>query len=97
MVIKIFQSIRTPLQKYCKTTYNGAAQPEYSISGTGTIDNSGAFPVWTIQYDLIQSGKSILTAANGVPDGYLEAVITTNPAGKKSVQVVRPNTFRPKH
>lgn len=57
---------------------------DIQISGTGTIDNSGAFPVWTIQYDLIQSGKSILTAANGVPAGYLEAVITTNP-DKKSV------------
>lgn len=68
-------TITIPLQKYCKTTYNGAAQPEYSISGTGTIDNSGATPVWTIKYDFIQSGKSILTKANGVPLGYLLAVI----------------------
>ena len=69
-------TITIPLQKYCKTTYNGAAQPEYSIKGTGTIDNSGATPVWTIRYDFIQSGKSILTKGNGVPLGYLEAVIT---------------------
>ncbi len=68
-------TITIPLQKYCKTTYNGAAQPEYSISGTGTIDNSGATPVWTIKYDFIQSGKSVLTKANGVPLGYLQAVI----------------------
>lgn len=68
-------TITIPLQKYCKTTWNGAAQPEYSISGTGTIDNSGATPVWTIKYDFIQSGKSILTKANGVPLGYLQAVI----------------------
>lgn len=68
-------TITIPLQKYCKTTYKGAAQPEYSISGTGTIDNSGATPVWTIKYDFIQSGKSILTKANGVPLGYLQAVI----------------------
>jgi len=68
-------TITIPLQKYCKTTWNGAAQPEYSISGTGTIDNSGATPVWTIKYDFIQSGKSILTKGNGVPLGYLQAVI----------------------
>ena len=74
-------TITIPLQKYCKTTWKGAAQPEYSIQGTGTIDSSGAFPVWTIRYDFIQSGKSILTAGNGVPLGYLEAKITTNPAG----------------
>jgi hypothetical protein len=69
-------TITIPLQKYCKTTWKGAAQPEYSIQGSGTIDNSGAKPVWTIKYDLIQSGKTILTAANGVPLGYLEAVIS---------------------
>ena len=68
-------TITIPLQKYCKTTYNGAAQPEYSISGTGTIDNSGATPVWTIKYVFFQSGKSILTAGNGVPAGFLQAVI----------------------
>jgi hypothetical protein len=68
-------SITIPLQKYCKTTWKGAAQPEYSIQGTGTIDTSGPVAVWTIKYDLIQSGKSILTAGNGVPAGYLLAVI----------------------
>src|SRR5665647_1464007 len=68
-------TITIPLQKYCMTTYKGAAQPQYSISGTGTIDNSGATPVWTIKYDFIQSGKSILTKGNGVPLGYLQAVI----------------------
>lgn len=74
-------AITIPLQKYCKTTYKGAAQPEYSIQGSGTIDNSGAFPVYTIKYDFIQGGSTILTKANGVPAGYLEAKITTNPAG----------------
>jgi hypothetical protein len=76
-------NITIPLQKYCKTTYNGAAQPEYSIQGTGTIDNSGAYPVWTIKYDFIQSGQSIGSIANqyGWPTTYFEAVITTNPAG----------------
>jgi hypothetical protein len=69
-------TINIPLQKFCKTTWKGAAQPEYSIQGTGTIDNSGAKPVYTIKYDLIQSGKTILTAGNGVPLGYLLAVIS---------------------
>lgn len=79
-------TITIPLQKYCKTTYKGAAQPEYSISGTGTIDNSGTYPVWTIHYDFIQSGSTILTAANGVPAGYLEAVITTDPSASSPVK-----------
>jgi hypothetical protein len=68
-------AITIPLQKYCKTTYHGAAQPEYSIKGSGTINNSGATPIWTIRYDFIQDGESILTADNGVPSGYLEAVL----------------------
>jgi hypothetical protein len=72
-------TITIPLQKYCKTTWNGAAQPEYSISGTGTIDNSGAAPKWTIKYIFYQNGKSILTAGNGIPAGYLQAVITPKP------------------
>jgi hypothetical protein len=69
-------TITIPLQKFCKTTWKGAAQPEYSIQGTGTIDNSGAKPIYTIKYDLIQSGKTILTTDNGVPLGYLQAVIS---------------------
>lgn len=74
-------TITIPLQKYCKTTYNGAAQPEYSIKGTGTINNSGAYPVYTIQYDFIQSGASIATICldYGWPTNYFEAVITTKP------------------
>src|SRR5665647_1932242 len=71
-------TITIPLQKYCKTTYNGAAQPEYSIQGTGTINTSGAFPVWTIHYDFIQGGTS-LAAYMKYP--YFEAIVTTNPAG----------------
>ena len=74
-------TVTIPLQKYCITTYNGAKQPEYSVQGSGTIDNSGEFPVWTIHYDFIQGGVSI-TAAIKWPTPYFEAVITTNPAGK---------------
>lgn len=87
--------ITIPLQKYCKTTYKGAAQPEYSIQGTGTIDNSGAFPVYTIQYDFIQSGSSIATVSMdyGWPTPYFEAKITTDPAGLKSASI--PSINRP--
>lgn len=74
-------TINIPLQAYCKTTYNGAAQTPYFIQGTGTINTSGAFPVWTIHYDFKQ-GNSFIVAnpANGWPTPYLEAIITTNPA-----------------
>jgi hypothetical protein len=77
-------TITIPLQDYCHTTYLGAAQPMYRIQGTGTIDNSGAFPKWTIQYDFIQNGASIATISEGYgwPTPYFEAVITTDPAGK---------------
>jgi hypothetical protein len=78
-------TITIPFQKYCKTTYNGAPQPEYSIQGSGTIDNSGAYPVWTIHYDLQQSGIWIghycYLNYGWEQDGF-DAVITTNPAGK---------------
>jgi hypothetical protein len=72
-------TITIPLQKYCKTTYLGAPQPEYYIQGTGTIDNSGAFPVWTIRYDFKQ-GSTWIAAVSGWPTPYFDAVITTNPA-----------------
>lgn len=76
-------TITIPLQKYCITTYNGAQQPQYSIQGSGTIDNSGAFPIYNLQYDFIQSGQSIGTISHqyGWPTTYFTAKITTNPAG----------------
>jgi|WetSurMetagenome_2_1015567.scaffolds.fasta_scaffold129452_1 hypothetical protein len=88
-------TITIPLQAYCTTKYNGTLQPAYKIQGTGTIDNSGAYPIWTIQYDFIQSGASIATTAMdyGWPTAYFEAVITTNPAkgvGKMMIQIDKP-------
>ena len=82
-------AITIPLQKYCKTTYKLAAQPEYSIQGTGTINKSGAFPVYTIHYDFIQSGSSIATVSMdyGWPTPYFEAIITSDPAGLKSASI----------
>ena len=82
-------AITIPLQKYCKTTYKGAAQPEYSIQGTGTINTSGAFPVYTIHYDFIQSGSSIATVSMdyGWATPYFEAIITSDPAGLKSASI----------
>ena len=37
--------VTIPLQDYCTTTYKGKEQPIYKISGSGTIDKSGTFPV----------------------------------------------------
>jgi hypothetical protein len=92
-------TITIPLQKYCKTTYKGAVQPEYSIQGTGTIDNSGTYPVYTIHYDFIQSGSSIAKVSMdyGWPTNYFEAKITTDPNVTKSANIsssIRP--ARPK-
>jgi hypothetical protein len=85
-------TITIPLQPYCTTTYLGAAQPAYSIQGTGTIDNSGAYPLYTIHYDFFQNGLSIATISMdyGWPTPYFEAIITTNPAkgeGKFIMQI----------
>lgn len=82
-------TITIPLQPYCTTTYKGAVQPAYSIQGSGTIDNSGQYPVYHIQYDFIQSGASIGEISNqyGWPTTYFEATITTNPNGLKSATI----------
>jgi hypothetical protein len=83
-------TITIPLQAYCKTTYLGAAQTPYFIQGTGTINNSGAFPVWTIHYDFKQGNHFIVAdPLDGWPTPYLEAVITTNPA-KSLMHIVMP-------
>ena len=84
-------TITIPLQPYCKTTYNGAPQTQYFVQGTGTINSSGAFPVWTIHYDFKQ-GSTFLAATpsvSGWPTPYFEAIITTNPA-KSLMNIVMP-------
>lgn len=90
-------TIDIPLQKYCKTTWNGAPQTEYYIQGTGTIDNSGAYPVWTIHYDLKQGdtwiGHLCFTEYGWEQDGF-DAVITTDPAGKKVISQTIPKPVR---
>ncbi len=86
-------TITIPLQKYCKTTYNGALQTEYYIQGNGTIDNTGAYPVYTIHYDFKQGstwiGAYCFDNYGWEQDGF-DAVITTDPAGKGSVVYNRP-------
>ncbi len=90
-------AINIPLQYYCTTTWNGAVQTPYYIQGTGTLDESGNYPVMTIHYDINQGGTWIgnycfLNYGWGT-DGF-DAVITTDPAGKgaKSViQIPKPN------
>jgi hypothetical protein len=92
-------TITIPLQPYCTTTYKGAPQPPYSIQGSGTIDNSGAFPVYHIQYDFIQDGQSIGTISNqyGWPTKYFEATITSDPNGLKSARIGSANRVAKPH
>jgi len=82
-------TIDIPYQYYCTTTYNGAEQTPYYIKGTGTIDNSGADPVYTIHYDIEQGGIWIGNYAflnyGWEQDGF-DAVITTGPGKKGAIQ-----------
>jgi len=80
-------NITIPFQYYCTTTYGGTVQPDYSIQGTGTVDNTGAYPVWTLHYDFQQAGTWIghycFLNYGWEQDGF-DAVITTEPdPGKK--------------
>ena len=52
-------AINIPLQYYCTTTWGGAVQTPYYIQGTGTLDESGDYPVMTIHYDINQGGTWI--------------------------------------
>jgi len=86
--------VTIPFQFYCETTWGGDLQPAYSIQGSGTLDESGAFPVMTLHYDIKQGGTWIgnfcfLNYGWG-QDGF-DAVITTDPAGKGVTKsVMRP-------
>ena len=76
-------------QPYITTLYDGAEYP-YSIKGSGTIDNSGEYPVMVITYVLDQEGfnPSQWCFDNGYmanPD--FTATITLDPAGLKSATV----------
>lgn len=90
-------TITIPLQLYCSTTYKGAPQTPYYVQGTGTIDNSGAYPVWTIHYDFKQGTHWVAAepAYGGWPTAYFEAIITTNPAGKGVILETGRNFTRP--
>ena len=76
-------SITIPKQ-YCFTTlYDGAEYP-YEISGTGTYDDSGEYPVMTITYVLDQEGfdPSGWCFDNGyMANADFTAVITLDPNG----------------
>lgn len=80
----------TIAEQYVFTTlYAGSLYP-YTISGTGTYDDSGAFPTMTIQYVLDQEGfdPSGWAFANGYQaTAYFEANLTLDPAGKNVVNV----------
>ena len=82
-----------PLQYYCTTTYNGAEQTPYYIQGSGTLDETGAFPVMTLHYDINQGGTWVGAYSfdhfGWTQDGF-DAVITTDPAGKGASKGVKP-------
>ncbi len=102
-------TITIPYQYYETTTYSGASPnyPPYYIQGTGTIDNSGPEPVWTLTYDLYQaSGNGGLGGwicdwcyNNGYwPSDKLTAVITQGDSkGKGSVELSFSRPPRPNH
>ena len=88
-------NVTIPLQYYCTTTYNGAVQPDYSIQGSGTLDESGEYPVMTLHYDFLQAGTWIGAYCYenyGWEQNGFDAVITTESSGKgsKGVLSVRP-------
>jgi hypothetical protein len=76
-------------QPYITTLYDGKEFP-YSISGSGTFDASGEYPVMTINYVLDQDGSN--PAQWCVENGYMvnaffTAKLTLDPAGLKSASV----------
>ncbi|VAW15120.1 hypothetical protein MNBD_BACTEROID01-863, partial [hydrothermal vent metagenome] len=78
-----------PYQAYITTLWNGSEYP-YSIVGSGTIDNSGEYPVMTITYVLDQEGfnPSQWCFDNGyMANADFTATITLDPAGLKSATV----------
>jgi hypothetical protein len=83
-------TITIPFQKYLTTTYKGVKQTPYYVQGTGTIDNTGAYPVWTIHYDFKQGTHWVAAEPGygGWPTSYFEAIITTNPA--KGFEIIAP-------
>ena len=87
--------VTIPFQYYCTTTYNGAVQDDYSIQGSGTLDESGEYPVMTLHYDFKQGGTWIGAYCYenyGWEQNGFDAVITTEPSGKgsKGASSVRP-------
>lgn len=76
-------------QPYISTLWDGDLYP-YSISGSGTYDNSGEYPVMVINYVLDQDGFNLSEWAydNGhEPNPYFTATITLDPGGLKSAPV----------
>ncbi|HBE43348.1 MAG TPA: hypothetical protein DDW27_19535 [Bacteroidales bacterium] len=99
-------NITIPFQYYCTTTWNGAVQPDYYIQGTGTIDNSGTYPVIKLHYDIKQGniwiGHYCYVNYGWDQDGF-EAELTTDPSaaggkGTKGISTFPPvNLVKPVH
>ncbi|HAF29987.1 MAG TPA: hypothetical protein DCG75_13180 [Bacteroidales bacterium] len=95
-VINEYTNEITIAEQYVFTTdYEGDLYP-YTISGTGTYDNSGAFPTMHIEYVLDQdgfdpSGWAFNAGYQATP--YFEANLTLDPSGKKATVVSTTKKF----
>jgi hypothetical protein len=76
-------------QYYMSTTYNGAAQDDYTIAGTGRMDNCGDYPTLDIVYEMNNYGDDwgAWCYANGYSSTpHFEAHITLDPALKSGIE-----------
>lgn len=61
-------TVTIPQQEFMNTTWLGDPQPTYSITGTGTLDLTGASPVIHLEYDFIQvAGAGAIARYFGIP------------------------------
>jgi hypothetical protein len=86
--------VSIPLQYYISTTYEGDPQTPYYISGSGSVDFSGDYPIMTLNYDLVQGGSSIGTSLYNnhyMSTPLFVATMTLDPAGLPIAKSLREN------
>ena len=89
-------TVTIPYQYFAQTTYNGVNQTPYYIQGTGTINTSGAAPVWTLTYDIKQGSTWIGNYCYlnyGWPTNGFTA--TLNGSTSKSLSISLPHPAKP--
>ena len=79
-------TVLIPEQYYMTTLYKGD-ETDYNISGSGTVDFSGAYPTLTIQYDMDGWGEWTFDNEYGGVGPYFLADLTLDPAGKNVINV----------